>query len=96
MKIKHTPQYNGKTTEIEKLTEHSLKINGETYEFSNQDGDYPDISTETNGAIQQAECKDGVLWIQIFTGYSADEKEIWENPNFYETGGYRGSQWEDL
>lgn len=96
MKIKYRPIYTGKTTEIEKIDEYTIKIDGEEYEFSNQDGDYPKISEETDGLILSAKVEDSVLWLEVKREYSDEEKPIWENPSYYDDGGYRGSKWEEL
>lgn len=96
MKIKYSPTKTNQSTGIEKISEYSLTINGELFEFSNQDGDYPNINEETEGVILSAKVEDSVLWIEVKREYTTEEKPVWENPNYYPDGGYRGSQWEEL
>lgn len=96
MRIKYSPVYDLFTTIIVKETEFSLTIDGQLMEFDLNDGDYPSVYEESNGKIVSAEVVDGVLSVEVPFHYEKPLKNIWEDPNYYQGGGYKGTQWEEL
>lgn len=94
MKIKYSPTLATPETQIKYIDDFTIEIDGERYEFSPELVEYPDVSDQTGGAIQHAEVKDGELYLTVL--YRYQDKGTWENPNYYEGGGYRGSKYEDI
>lgn len=95
MKIKLKPKKGKVKTNIEIVSESSLKINNELFEFSTtEDGEFQDINTETNNSINKAVVVDNVLILDI--PYSYTDVTIWENPNYNDTGNFRGSDYEEF
>jgi hypothetical protein len=94
MKIKYSPCYTTPETQVKYINDFTLEIDNELYEFSPEEIDYPDVNKQTNGIIQHAEVKDNELFLTIRFNYQ--NKAIWENPDYYEDGGYRGSKYENI
>lgn len=94
MKIKYNPILATPETQVKLIGNFTIEINGERYEFSPELIEYPDVSEQTGGAIQNAQIIDGELHLTVL--YRYQDKGTWENPNYYEGGGYRGSQYENI
>ena len=95
MKIKFSPQKNEHKINYKKIDENTIEVNGEqiyfnpdfvTYNVENIDG--------LNNAYRNEETNE--LYLEITYRYTEKEKHIFENPNYYENGGYRGTQFEDF
>jgi len=85
--------FNRAETEIEIISEYSLMIDGILYKFGSDSGEYTNIENETNGVITHAETKDSLLYITVNYYY---RDNIWENPNWNNTGNFKGNIWHDF
>ncbi len=94
MKIKYSPTLATPETQVEFIDDFTIEIDSETYEFNKKYITYPTISEDTKGVIQEAYVKDDELYITVLYKYM--DKTIWENPNYYKGGGYRGTQFESV
>lgn len=94
MKIKYSPCLATPETQIKYIDQWTIEIDGERYEFLPCYVEYPNVSEQTGGAIQRAEVRNDELYLTVL--YRYQDKGVWENPNYYENGGYRGSQYEDI
>jgi hypothetical protein len=94
MKIKYSACYAAPETQITFIDAWTIEIDGARFEFLPCYVEYPNVSEQTNGKIQHAEVKNDELYLTVL--YRYQDKSIWENPNYYPDGGYRGSQYEDI
>ena len=94
MKIKYSPCLATPETQIKFIDDWSIEIDGELFEFSPILVEYPDVSDQTGGKILHAEVKDGELYLTVRFQYQ--DKSIWENPDYYKDGGFRGTQYENI
>jgi hypothetical protein len=94
MKIKYSPCLTTPETQVKFIDEWTIEIDDERFEFSPELVEYPDVSEQTAGKVQHAEVKDGELYLTVRFNYQ--DKAVWENPDYYEGGGYRGAQYEDI
>jgi hypothetical protein len=94
MKIKYSPCYTAPETQVKFIDDWTVQIDGELYEFNKKYVTYPNISEDTKGAVQDAYVKEDELYITVKYNYT--DKTIWENPNYYKSGGYRGTQFESV
>jgi len=96
MWIKFCPiRTDGEETICLVIDEWSLTIDGVVYAFDRLDAAWTDVDAQTMGAITSATVHDGELALVVPYRYTADSKAIWEDPNYYSGGGYRGSQYEN-
>jgi hypothetical protein len=83
MKIKYSPCKSGTDTIIKVLNADTLQIDGEHYEFSPLDVQWPDISEQTDGVIQEAHREDGELFVTVRRFYT-QECASWDTADYHE------------
>jgi hypothetical protein len=78
-----------------KIDENTISVNGEELYFN---PDFVEYNVENIKEIQKAyrDLETNELYLELLYRYPAEEKSIWENPNYYNDGGYRGTQFEDF
>jgi hypothetical protein len=83
MNLKYSPCKSGTDTIIKVLDSDTLQIDGEPYEFSPLDVQWPDISEQTGGVIQEAHREDGELFVTVRRFYT-QECASWDTAEFHE------------
>jgi len=95
MKIKYSPvKWNEHArieaepnTQINYIDENTIKIDEELYEFDNESITFPEIHSQTNGVILEANRNEfNELFITIRRFYTADCTE-WDNGEYNEING---------
>ena len=100
MKIKINGQRYNEYSDVKLL--HSKKIDENTISINNEEiyfnPDFIKYNVENIDGINKAyrDEETNELYLEIIYRYTAEEKPIFENPNYYEDGGYRGSKYEDF
>lgn len=94
MKIKYSPCLATPETQVKFIDDWTIEIDGELFEFSPVVIECPTVSEQTGGKILHAEVIDDELYLTV--RYQYQDKSIWENPDYYEGGGYRGEQYENI
>ena len=75
-------------TQIEFLTENSVLIDGETYEFDEDSQNFPDIMTQSDGMFLDAHRDDiGELYLTIRRFYTDTERPEWDTGGYHEIHG---------
>lgn len=92
MKIKYSPQYKGQKKNYSQPSKDVLKIDEVEYDFS--DTNIVEFNVEEAPGVISAKRINGVLHLELTQGYSASEKDIWENKE-YCSSGYKGSDFEE-
>jgi hypothetical protein len=101
MKIKWSPQYSSKQIEYKQPEKDILYIKAKDIEievdFSDDTIFVYDIPEQVKRYVLDAlrDEETNELKVRLLRPYSKGEKQIWENKNYYETGGFRGTQYED-
>ena len=72
-------------TEIKVISDNIIQIDGEEYEFSPLDVQWPDIRTQTNGVIHEAHREDGELFVTVRRFYT-------QSCSNWDTGAYHDVQ----
>jgi len=95
MFIKFCPQRNdNQKIYYKKIDENTISINGEEVYFN---PNFIEYDTENiNEIINAYRDENNNLCLLLLYYYSKDEKNIWENPTYYDEGGFRGSKYEDF
>lgn len=70
MKIKYSPCVSNRNTEYINITESSIEIDGELYEFPADAVQFPNISMQTSGAIIDARRENGELYLTVLRRYT--------------------------
>ena len=70
-------------TEIKVLSDDILQIDGQEYEFSPLDVQWPEISTQTGGVIQEAHREDGELYVTMRRFYT-QSCSGWDTAQFHD------------
>jgi len=70
-------------TEIKVISDDILQIDGQEYEFSPLDVQWPDIHTQTDGVISEAHREDGELYITIRRFYT-QSCSGWDTAQFHD------------
>ena len=78
-----------------KIDENTLEINNEQVYFNPDFIEY-DIKNIDGLTKAYRDENTNELYLEIRYRYTSEEKPIFENPNYYEDGGYRGTQFEDF
>jgi hypothetical protein len=94
MNIKWIPQRSNKKISYERKSANVLLVDGEEVSFADTSIVEYEIPEEISYAIQRAYRQDGELYLDLRRPYSEAEKFIWEQPHYYNEGGFRGSQYE--
>ena len=78
-----------------KIDKNTISINNEQIYFN---PDFIEYNVENIDGINKAyrDEETNELYLEIIYRYTAEEKNIWENPNYYGNGGYRGTKFEDF
>jgi hypothetical protein len=95
MIIKFIPQRSENKINYKKIDENTLEVNGEEIYFN---PDFVEYNVENIIEIVKAyrDLETNELYLELLYRYPAEEKSIWENPNYYSDGGYRGSKYENF
>lgn len=98
MKIKYSPQYMGRKINYIQSAKDVLEIideeNGNTgFDFS--DKTIVEFNVSELSFCNSAKRIDGVLHLELLQGYSANEKDIWEDEYYCESG-FRGMEFEEF
>lgn len=72
-------------TEIKVISDDILQIDGQEYEFSPLDVQWPDIRTQTDGVIQETHREDGELYVTVRRFYT-------QSCSGWDTGAYHDIQ----
>jgi len=83
MNLKYSPCKSGTDTIIKVLGPDTLQIDGQEYEFSPLDVQWPDIHTQTNGVILEAHREDGELYATVRRFYT-QECASWDTAQYHE------------
>lgn len=94
MMIKWVPINSPYTARYELVDSNSIKIDGEFVEFD-PDLTKFDIPEELSRNLISAFRDGSELMLELRRGYSDSESYIWEQPHYYNEGGFRGSQYEE-
>lgn len=94
MYIKFSPVLKEEIIIYKKINENTISINNEEIFFPDDLSEY-DVS-ETKEIIKAYRDDENILFIELVMPYSEKETKVWENPNYYSEGGYRGSKFENF
>lgn len=78
-----------------KIDENTLEINNEQIYFN---PDFITYNIENIDGLTKAyrDEETNELYLEIIYRYTSEEKNIYENPNYFSDGGFRGTRFEDF